>query len=581
MKTNSHLKTFSTRLFSIVFLGFIFSQCSPSKKNHVKQTTICNPINLSYRFALEGPSRREGADPTVVIYKGEYYLFASKSGGYWNSTDLIQWNFITSKSLPFEDYAPTAVVIKDTLYFMASNNKAPITIYKTTDPKSGIWQVANPNFPIAMTDPDLFYDNGRLFCYYGCSNKEPIYAVELNTKTLNPITKPVALFNSNKEDYGWERFGNYNEQPQRPWIEGAWMNKYKNKYYLQYAGPGTRFKSYSDGLYISDNPLGPFTLAEHNPISLKPEGFITGAGHGSTFKDLYGNYWHVATMVVTLKHKFERRLGIFPMFFDKDQTLYTYTGYGDYPLVVPQKKISSPDALFPQWMLLSYNKPVKVSSQLDSHRQQLAVDEEIRTYWSAKTGNLGEWFSIDLETPQDIYALQVNFAEHNTTLHDRNPFIYYQYLIEFSNDGKTWNSLIDKTASKIDAPHDYIQLEKPIKARYLKITNHHVPDGNFALSDFRVFGKGNGAAPSKQTTLKITRQEDKCIVSLKWQKIDDAVGYNIRYGSHPKKLYHNYQVLNNNSLTIRSLNKSQRYYFSIDSFNENGITKGQEITTVE
>ena len=39
------------------------------------------------------------------------------------------------------------------------------------------------------------------------------------------------------------------------------MTKHNGKYYLQYAGPGTEFKSYSDGVYVSDKPLGPFTIA--------------------------------------------------------------------------------------------------------------------------------------------------------------------------------------------------------------------------------------------------------------------------------------------------------------------------------
>ena len=49
------------------------------------QTTICNPVNLNYRFCLDKPSRREAADPTMINFKNEYYLFASKSGGYWHS----------------------------------------------------------------------------------------------------------------------------------------------------------------------------------------------------------------------------------------------------------------------------------------------------------------------------------------------------------------------------------------------------------------------------------------------------------------------------------------------------------------
>jgi xylan 1,4-beta-xylosidase len=102
----------------------------------------------------------------MVTFKNEYYLFASKSGGYFHSTDLIHWDLITTKDLPLEDYAPTAVVMNDTLYFMASKSDPPLVIYKTADPKSGQWQIANPSFPIGMIDPDLFVDeDGRLYFF--------------------------------------------------------------------------------------------------------------------------------------------------------------------------------------------------------------------------------------------------------------------------------------------------------------------------------------------------------------------------------------------------------------------------------
>jgi beta-xylosidase len=171
------MKNEFTKLVSLLVCVVVsltaLSQATDS--NILNQTTICNPLNLSYRFRLDTPSRREAADPTMVVYKGEYYLFASKSGGYFHSTDLIQWDLITTDDLPVEDYAPTAIVMNDTLYFMASAG-APVTIYKTADPKSGQWQIANAAFPIGMIDPDLFLDDdNRLFFYYGCSNINPIY----------------------------------------------------------------------------------------------------------------------------------------------------------------------------------------------------------------------------------------------------------------------------------------------------------------------------------------------------------------------------------------------------------------------
>lgn len=557
--------------FSIVIVFFPF--LSPGQV--AKPTTICNPLNISYRFCLDQPSRREAADPAVVTFKGEYFLFASKSGGYWHSTDLISWNFITSSDLPFEDYAPAVVVIKDAVYFMASSSNGPSKIYKTSEPKAGKWEVVNAAFSIAMTDPDLFLDDdGRLYFYYGCSNTDPIFGVELDSKTFMPIGKPVACFNSNYNDYGWERPGDFNEKLQAPWMEGAWMTKYKGKYYLQYAVPGTEFKSYADGLYIADKPLGPFKVAENNPFSSKPEGFIAGAGHSSTFQDRYGNYWHIATMTISVKHPFERRLGLFPAFFDDPAQPYTYTGYGDFPYRIPQEKVSDPSALFPNWMLLSFNKPVQVSSSLQDHPENNAVDENIRTYWSAETGNSNEWISIDLQKQCVINAVQLNFAEHNTHVLGRLPGLFYQYILEYSQDNKTWKTLTDKTLDKTDLPHDYIELASPVKARFLRLTNVHVPDGDFALSGFRVFGDAPGSSPQEVSKFSAARNpKDRCEVKLTWRPDKSAIGYNIRYGTQPDKLYLNYEVLSKDSLTIRSLNAFSEYYFTIDAFNESGIKK--------
>jgi len=563
---------------TLLFIGLLTCTLVAFPQSKQAQTTICNPMNLSYRFCLDAPSRREAADPTMVTFKGEYYLFASKSGGYFHSTDLINWDLITTNDLPLEDYAPTAVVMYDTLYFMASASPT-VKIFKTADPKSGKWEIANPAFPIGMIDPDLFVDeDGRLYFYYGCSNVNPIYAVELDTKTLNPIGKPVELFNSDKKNYGWERAGDYNNKDARPWIEGAWVTKHDGKYYLQYAGPGTEYKSYCDGVYVSDQPLGPFKLAAHNPFSYKPEGFVAGAGHSSTFQDKYGNYWHISTMTISQKHMFERRLGLFPTFFDQDGEMHVYTGFGDFPFKVPTKKISDPTELFPNWMLLSYNKPVEVSSELPDHPKSFAANEDIRKFWSAKTGDKGEWISMDLEKESTINAIQINYAENETKIMGRHPDIYYQYLLEYSNNGKTWKTLADKTQNQTDVPHDYIELVKPVKARYIKLTNYKVPSGTFALAGLRVFGNDGGKAPSEVKNFSLNRSEtDRCVVDLKWIKIPGAVGYNIRYGTSKDKLYQNYQVLGAESVTIRSLNALQKYFFTIDAFNENGIAKGKSI----
>ncbi len=190
---------------------------------------------------------------------------------------------------------------------------------------------------------------------------------------------------------------------------------------------------------------------------------------------------------------------------------------------------------------------------------------------------------MDLEKQCTVNAIQINYAENNMTLMGRSPDIYYQYLLEYSNDNKTWKTLADKTKNTTDAPHDYIELKTPVKARYIKLTNYRMPDGTFALAGLRVFGNGaGGKAPAGAENLHLVRQEsDRAVVKINWTKSADAVGYNIRYGTAKDKLYHTYQVLGTDSVTIRSLNSLQRYYFTIDAFNENGVTKGQKIIELD
>jgi hypothetical protein len=561
----------------IVILLLTFSVSGFAQNEIIKNKSFCNPINLNYRFQLKEPSRREAADPVVIVFNDKYYLFASKSGGYWSSDNLIDWSFFTTQDLPIEEYAPAVAVIDDAVYYTALNKK----IYKSTNPEKGKWTIAKDSLAVgSVGDPAFFLDDdGRFYLFSGISNFLPLYGIELDRNTFNPIGEQTGLFSTDIENHGWERNGDYNtEKKKKPFLEGIWVNKFNGKYYAQYAVPGTSFKSYSDGCYISDNPLGPYKLLDNNPFSYKPEGFIAGAGHSSTFTDKWGNIWHAATMVISVKDTYERRIGFFPAFIDKDDILYTYTAFGDFPHIMPQKKLKGPEEYQPVGMLLSYNKPVEVSSSKNGFPKENATNENIRTYWSANTGNKGEWIIIDLEDKCKVSSIQINYAEEDCRLLDRPESDYHQYILEYSNDKKAWNSVIDKRFNKTSIPHDFVELEEGITARYIKLTNHHVPDGKFAISGLRIFGFGNGDKPKAVTTATAERDStDRCIVSLKWTKSANAIGYNIRYGTDPGKLYLNYQVYDTDNLNINSLNSSLKYYFTVDVFNENGITKGNVV----
>lgn len=533
--------------------------------------SYANPMDLPYRFQPQAPSRREAADPTMVVFHGEYWLFASKSGGYWHSKDLLHWVKVVPTGLPLEDYAPTAVVIDDQLYFTAYNSKA---IYRTADPAKGDWKKV-ADIP-AYGDPDLFLDDdGKLYMYSGCSSKTPLMVTELDRKTFQPLNSMPVEVSRDTLHRGWEVPGDNNDMPDKgTWVEGSWMTKHNGKYYLQYAAAGTLYRTYGDGVLVSDSPTGPFHYANYSPFSFKPSGFISGAGHGSTFQDLHGRWWHISTMTISVRHSYERRLGLFPVEFLGDGQMVADTYLADYPHWINGNRGLT------GWMLLSYGKAASASSSLDGHGPELAFDENVRDWWSAKSGNPGEWLKVDLGAESRVNAVQINFSdEGSTALGDIQDS--YRYLLEGSRDGKTWTALVDHRKQGTDSPHDYECLPQPATVRFLRLTNEHMPAGAlFSISGLRVFGKSGDRLPKQVQHIAVQRDaSDPRRAIVHWEPVDGAEFYIVRFGIAPDRLYGSYQVYHSTSLDVRSLNTGVKYYFTVDAVNSYGITPGPAAVT--
>lgn len=63
---------------------------------------------------------------------------------------------------------------------------------------------------------------------------------------------------------------------------------------------------------------------------------------------------------------------------------------------LPQKKFDPQDISAFGWMLQSQNKKSMASSSLPGFESEKATDENVRTWWSAASGNAGEYFVMDL-----------------------------------------------------------------------------------------------------------------------------------------------------------------------------------------
>lgn len=402
----------------IFYLIFYLILSFPGYSQDTEQQTYCNPVNLDYTYMIynahNGLSYRSGADPAIVEFRNEYYLFVTRSMGYWHSKDILDWTFV----------------------------------------------------------------------------------------------KP--------------------EQ---------WFFKGSN--------------------------------APHNPFSYKPGGYMNGAGHGSTVLGPQNTYWHFTTGVVGVNIGWERRIVMYPTYFDSDGLLYSETSYGDYPHYGPT--IPGKAGEFTGWMLLSYDKPVTASTSDPDHAAGNITDENVKTFWLAAKNDDSQWIQIDLEKPADIFAIQVNYNDYKSDMYGKIPGLHHRYTIEGSLDGEEWYTLIDRSDNYEDVPNDYVELGESTEARYIRYNNIHVPTPSLSLSALRVFGKGKGTKPAGVRKFKAERGKDRREAHLSWSSVENAQGYNIRWGIAPDKLYSSWMVYGDMKLELRSLNTDQEYFYSIEAFNENGM----------
>ena len=588
---------------------------------------LCNPVNINYRYQFNADPRlhgqmkicREAADPSMICFRGRYYIFASMTLGVWVSDDLAHWeNHRLPKKLPLYDYAPDVRVMGDWVYFCASRREENCDRYRTKDILNGPYEKIEGSFP--FWDPNLFIDDdGRVYFYWGCSNITPIWGVELDPQTMQPIGEKRILVEDHPFEIGYERVGEDNsllpaseaeidaayaafhkrqgisedqvpEQvkplirgmfSRKPYIEGAWMDKQNGRYYLQYACPGTQYNTYSDGVYVSSGPLGPFTLADNNPYSYKPGGFLPGAGHGSTMQDAQGNWWHTSTMRISMNHDFERRVGIWPAGFDTDGELFCNQRYGDWPMTLEGDPWRNP-----AWMLLSAGKKATASSFTEGHEPEKATEENVQTWWRASTTDRTEWLQIDLGRDFDVHAIQINFADDKIDIPCPGQIVggsqaryiderdlTTQWKLTGSVDGETWFVIEDKSDAQTDLSHDLILREEGIQVRFLRLSDMAVPYGQQpCISGLRVFGLGRGEKPA--VPVFTVRRDNDLDMTVSIAAQENTLGYNILFGNSPEKLYHSYMVFQAGEKRVGALIKGRKYFVRADAFNENGITEG-------
>ena len=151
-----------------------------------------------------------------------------------------------------------------------------------------------------------------------------------------------------------------------------------------------------------------------------------------------------------------------------------------------------------------------------------------------------------------VHAIQVNLADHELAqraelLHDgaaRDGFFRAidpstrptEMRVETSVDGSTWGGCRGTCGTNAERPHALFCLTEARTARDVRVTAGEMPclDAPFAVSGLRVFGKAHGDFPQEV----VVQPPDPMLgtARIEWDPVEDAQGYNARYGVDPNKL---------------------------------------------
>ncbi|HYV36603.1 MAG TPA: family 43 glycosylhydrolase [Gemmataceae bacterium] len=471
-------------------------------------TTYCNPISLpNYpvgRFVRDAtvgdpvPAKdflwlvdkqqqfRELADVSVLWHEGVWYMYPSVDMAWVSKDSGASWQH---HPLNIRDlgYAPTIVKHKGKFLLMASES----LVYAADDPLGPFKEIGPIKLPEGLPtqiDPMLFSDDdGRLFYYWGCTPTEGIFGVELDadnpTRVIGKCEKMIAF---EPGRFPWQRLGDWNEQPARGWIEGAWMFKRNGKYYLTYAAGGTENRTYAMGCAVSKSPLGPFVPQKNNPILRTTTGLITGTAHGCIVEGPHKSLWAFYTLKASVVHGFERRLGMDPAYIGEDGELHV-TGVSSLPQRLPT---ASKGAEPTGWLPLNAGPKTVGSSDAPNLSGRLAVDDDMRTWWQPAAEDKAPTLTSNLTEPGAVVrAVRVIWRDVGlNTKKGANPGAF-RYKVEVQTAADKWTTVIDRSQSKEDLLIDYRECT-PTPGTAARLVIVGAPPGiTPGVAEFTVFGE--------------------------------------------------------------------------------------------
>lgn len=278
------------------------------------QVELCEPDRnivyephtyLSLPDPLDASATVGVADPHVIKVGSTWYLYGTLSSvdlAVWASEDLTSWRCEGTVWMPqpgtWNDegniWAPHVEAGADGRFYLYYSANMRIGVAVSDTPEGPFEEVYDRPFvgdgyggvgdgerhdTGLMPDPeesaiDAFVlrasDGSLTFYFAGYTPFSSIFAVPMIDYVTLANEPPVLLIEPIIPS--WEGFIN----------EGPWVVEHEGRFHLMYSGNGADVHLYGVGVAIGDDPLGPFTKRDDNPILRRNEAIdLYGPGHHS------------------------------------------------------------------------------------------------------------------------------------------------------------------------------------------------------------------------------------------------------------------------------------------------------------
>jgi len=425
------------------------------------------------------------ADPSITEIDGTFYLNATTDGAggglatsglpvTWKSEDLLNWRFsgsIFPSDFNAKYWAPSGLIYRNKHYYLFPTLDGKITAvvadspdgpFHTLDGKDIAKDSGWRPFPIRVgkaIDADVLVDDDgsayMVWAQHGFGKLKPDFS---------GFDGEQSLIQTKREGYS----------------EGPILFKRKGIYYYLYTLEGSENYKYAY-MMSRTSPLGPWETPEQDIIATTDyKTGVFGPGHGCVFNPKGSEQWYFAYLEYG-RGGTNRQVSANKMYFNSDGTIQPVQLNKDgVGAIRPSPDTDKPNLALHKSATASsthpdYRVPPRADRQLDrieNYAPANALDGSNGTRWLAVEGDPAPWYRLDLGKVQDIERTELYFVR---------PTAGQAYRLEFSLDGKTWQTYGDHEREIVESPHTDL---KPVRARYLKLT---ILQGAPGLWEFRVF----------------------------------------------------------------------------------------------